>query len=62
MGDLGQRQVNNDTVGPTEPAREILSDDALKYVNALPEMQYEATQDPYLNGEDADRRLHDDRL
>ena len=56
-----EKQIRNGATGSDyrpEPGRDPLSDDALKYVDQVARLQREATQDPYLNGADAKRRLH----
>ena len=56
----GQRQARQQGFVPRVGPADLLSDDALKYTDAVPGMQAAATRDPYLNGADAARRLHTD--
>ena len=44
--------------GNTPTNAPVLSEDALAYVDGAAQMSREATEDPYLNGQDAARRLH----
>ena len=56
--------------GAPEPARDLLSAEAHRYVDQVPVMQAQAARNPYLNGEDSRgrvdpmaelQRLHDAR-
>lgn len=56
----GQRQTRYDATPRLGPA-DILSADALKYVNQVPRLQAAAAADPTYNGSDAEKRyLADD--
>jgi hypothetical protein len=53
----GQRQVHQMApAASSRPAREVLSDDQLKYVDGWQAGSAKAAQDPTLNGEDSRRR------
>ena len=49
------RQERQQAFTPSEPNR-LLSDEAMQYVDSAAKLRQEAKQDPYLNGEDAERR------
>jgi hypothetical protein len=52
----GQRQLRQQAFVPTTPHR-LLSDEAMQYVDQVPRLQAQAAANPYLNGQDAERRL-----
>jgi hypothetical protein len=53
----GQKQVHQMApAAPSRPARQVLSDDQLLYVDQPERLQRQATEDPYLNGQDSRRR------
>ena len=56
MGDGGSRQARQQEFTPTPP-RDLFSADQHRYTDEVPVAQAAATQDPYLNGEDSQRRL-----
>jgi hypothetical protein len=53
----GARQDRRDAFQPQIGPPDILSADALMYVEAVPALQRAATQDSTYNGEDAGKRL-----
>jgi hypothetical protein len=57
MTDQGSRQDRRDAFQPKVGPPSILSDDALRYTEAVPALQQEAAQDAVYNGRDAGRRL-----
>lgn len=59
MTDYPERMKRQQAFVATEPT-DLLSVDALAYVDQVPVLQREAAADPYLNGQDAARRLHTD--
>ena len=54
--DYPERQGRQQAFTPTEP-RDILSADAHQYTDGVPVLQKQATENAYLNGLDAERRL-----
>ena len=54
---ISERQRLTGSTEPQPPGNRLLSDEAMLYVDQLPARQAAATQDPTLNGQDAERRL-----
>jgi hypothetical protein len=54
--DRGSRQERQQAFTSTEP-NPVLSEDQLRYVEAVPALQQQARRDPVYNGQDPARRL-----
>jgi hypothetical protein len=59
-----EKQIRNGAVGSDyapgaqTDLRDKFSEDALVYIDQVARLQAAAARDPYLNGKDAERRLH----
>jgi hypothetical protein len=53
----GSRQARREAFQPNVGPPDILSKDAQQYVDSAAALRREATQDPYLNGEDSRGRV-----
>ena len=56
MADRGSRQERMAEFVPTVGPPDVLSDDAKRYTEQVPQLQAQAAADPILNGQDAQRR------